>query len=171
MGESELLGQPTSFSLVCSLTLQTPAPATWHPAPAYWPRPPCTPLHVSCRQMSPSPSLETCSLLSPSITASPSSALAPFSLHRGRDSPGAVLLLASFGICWNWAPPSWLLREQGPHLIHTRALVPCSFTVTLVSIPTATAAWQAETHYFKIFNKWDWTTRKSQLRTFLPGTC
>ena len=70
MGESELLGQPTPFSLVCSLTLQTPVPATWHPAPAYWPCPPCIPLHMSCRQMSPSPSLETCSLLSPFITAS-----------------------------------------------------------------------------------------------------
>lgn len=42
------------------------------------------------------------------------------------------------------------------------------FTVTLVSIPTATAAWQAEAYYFSIFNKWDWKTRKSQLRT-LPS--
>ena len=141
------------------LILQTPAPAT----PAPWPQHAipahhAPALHMSYRQMSPSPSLETCSPLSPSINSNlPSSVLVPFSLHTfDSNLLGTALLFIFFQHLFKLGSPQLASLRARPMSNSHLCPALCSCTVTLVSISTPTAMLQLETYYFWMFNKWDY---------------
>ena len=118
---------------------------------------PAASLHMSCRQMSLSPSIEPCFPLGPSISGNlSSSVLISFSLHTFAVAYLVLhcFLFFFFIIFSNWDPPTSFSarRTSDAHLCPE----PSSCIVTVVSISVPIVILQKKTTHFWVFTKWDY---------------